>query len=84
MMGGTYDCRYCPVARAIRDAIPDLVELKVYGEKIYIHQDGLDDKQYHNDPKIVQKIKDFDRHNVMKPFSFEINHETRSVSLLPG
>jgi hypothetical protein len=66
------DCGQCPVALAVKDAIPEAQDISVGDDDIDYVLYG-----YHRacllDPEVSRRISDFDRGRDMEPFEFTAN-----------
>jgi len=74
--GEVGDCNFCPVALAIRDAIPGVTGVMVDGEDAFFVL-TLGEYQSYNaslDGKVKAAINDYDYNGDMKPFKFKLKY----------
>ena len=69
--GGLCSCHFCPIALAIKDALPDsIVTVQIYCT--FINGVRIDFSQ---NTEVTNFISDFDNSIQVEPFSFDLDHE---------
>ena len=73
--GQRRDCEYCPVALAIRDALPDLIYARVGPGNIGLQRNaGECFIHLEIPPDVVDFIRDYDARAIPDPFTFELDY----------
>ena len=73
--GKRRDCERCPVALAIRDALPDLIYARVGPVNIGLQREADEDLTYFAfPPEVLDFVRDYDGRRGSRPFSFELDY----------
>ena len=73
--GKRRDCERCPVALAIRDALPDLIYTRVGPINIALQRDAGEYLTYFAfPPEVLDFVRDYDGRRGSKPFTFELDY----------